>query len=457
MEKEPIKISQLPKATKATKDTLFAGVNNGETEGVTAGQIAALVEVEPGPEGQQGEPGASAYQIAVQNGFKGTEEEWLKSLEGAQGPQGEPGPEGPAGKDGTDAAVDIVQETGTSTSAVMSQDATSRAITEKASEVVAQVQSDLANYYTKQQMDERISAIPKFAIEVVNALPTENISATTVYLLKSGDEETNLYTEYIYVNNAWEELGKQTIDLSNYYTKPEVDGLLRTTPSTLLKTYDVTPDENGVINIIDPELGDNPQDGLHFLFRLSADAENPTISINGSEALPITQQHIGGVPDSAGGLRPRMDIARLYNIYEVILFYGNWRCLNAPALIGTYDIADAGVTSTNIDWSTTPIAFTPAVGVRASRVQVYKFGKMVYVSAYLEIIEPISASNHDLKLGELEVAPEKAWDLALMGVASDQFSRAVIGNTGSLVLVTRSENTTIGKTPISISGTFLIS
>lgn len=113
--------------------------------------------------------------------------------------------------------------------------------------------------------------------------------------------------------------------------------------------------------------------------------------------------------------------------------------------------------SHNIDWSTTPIAFTPAVGVRANRVQVYKFGKMVYVSAYLEILEPISASNHDLKLGELEVAPEKAWDLALMGVASDQLSRAVIGTTGSLVLVTRAENTTIGKASIGISGTFLIS
>lgn len=418
MEKEPIKISQLPKATKATKDTLFAGVNNGETEGVTAGQIAALVEVEPGPEGQQGEPGASAYQIAVQNGFKGTEEEWLKSLEGAQGPQGEPGPEGPAGKDGTDAAVDIVQETGTSTSAVMSQDATSRAITEKASEVVAQVQSDLANYYTKQQMDERISAIPKFAIEVVNALPTENISATTVYLLKSGDEETNLYTEYIYVNNAWEELGKQTIDLSNYYTKPEVDGLLRTTPSTLLKTYDVTPDENGVINIIDPELGDNPQDGLHFLFRLSADAENPTISINGSEALPITQQHIGGVPDSAGGLRPRMDIARLYNIYEVILFYGNWRCLNAPALIGTYDIADAGVTSTNIDWSTTSEyvnATSPAYFEKGGYAQLQIWGKIAILT-----IKNLWVSSGDSYVPVLEKLPLPVFGGKANLIAKDQ-------------------------------------
>ena len=38
--------------------------------------------------------GKSAYAIAVAHGFKGTEQEWLNSLQGIQGPQGEPGPKG---------------------------------------------------------------------------------------------------------------------------------------------------------------------------------------------------------------------------------------------------------------------------------------------------------------------------------------------------------------------------
>ena len=38
--------------------------------------------------------GKSAYAIAVAHGFKGTEQEWLNSLQGLQGPQGEPGPKG---------------------------------------------------------------------------------------------------------------------------------------------------------------------------------------------------------------------------------------------------------------------------------------------------------------------------------------------------------------------------
>lgn len=56
----------------------------------------------PGP---QGEPGKSAYQTAVDNGFKGTEKEWLESLkgqDGAAGPKGDIGPVGPAGEPGKD-------------------------------------------------------------------------------------------------------------------------------------------------------------------------------------------------------------------------------------------------------------------------------------------------------------------------------------------------------------------
>ncbi len=82
--------------------------------------------------------------------------------------------------------------------------------------------NDLTNYYkksetyTQTEIDNKISAIPKFAIQVVQSLPTSNISATTVYLVSTGSETNNLYTEYIYVNNKWEILGTQKLDLSPY-------------------------------------------------------------------------------------------------------------------------------------------------------------------------------------------------------------------------------------------------
>lgn len=65
------------------------------------------IELTPGPKGEQGEKGKtgdagkSAYEIAIDQGFVGTEEEWLNSLQGPQGIKGEVGPEGPAGLDGT--------------------------------------------------------------------------------------------------------------------------------------------------------------------------------------------------------------------------------------------------------------------------------------------------------------------------------------------------------------------
>ena len=82
---------------------------------------------------------------------------------------------------------------------------------------------------TKTEVDGKISTIPKFAIAVVDDLPTKDISGTTVYLKKTGDESGNLYTEYIYVTtgsgddaqSAWEELGTQTVDLSGYLTKAD--------------------------------------------------------------------------------------------------------------------------------------------------------------------------------------------------------------------------------------------
>ena len=47
-----------------------------------------------------GENGLSAYEIAVANGFEGTEAEWLASLVGPQGPAGPKGDTGETGAQG---------------------------------------------------------------------------------------------------------------------------------------------------------------------------------------------------------------------------------------------------------------------------------------------------------------------------------------------------------------------
>ena len=93
--------------------------------------------------------------------------------------------------------------------------------------------NNLTNYYlksetyTQAEVDALISAIVTLNILVVQTLPTQDISTTTIYLVPKQTAETqDIYDEYIYVNNAWEHIGTTQIDLSNYYTKSEINTLL---------------------------------------------------------------------------------------------------------------------------------------------------------------------------------------------------------------------------------------
>lgn len=83
---------------------------------------------------------------------------------------------------------------------------------------------DLENYYDKEEVDQKISLIPKYDIKVVDELPTEDISPTTIYLLRV--EGSDHYIEYVFVDGEWDELGNGNIDLSDYTTYEYVDGKL---------------------------------------------------------------------------------------------------------------------------------------------------------------------------------------------------------------------------------------
>lgn len=131
--------------------------------------------------------------------------------------------------------------------------------------------NDLTYYYTKTDIDGKIttinnniSAIPKFAIEVVENLPASDISSTTIYIKKTSSMETgNLYTEYIYVNNVWEELGTQTLDLSGYTTTEALN--------TALAEYTKTADLATIAT--SGKLADAKDDATH---RLVTDTEKTT-------------------------------------------------------------------------------------------------------------------------------------------------------------------------------------
>lgn len=132
---------------------------------------------------------------------------------------------------------------------------------------ITKVVNDLEHYYKKAEVDSKLSAIPKFKIEVVTKLPTTGISETTVYLLKNAKaEDNNLYAEYIYVNGKWEKLGEQTIDLSGYLKETTADSKYANISGRTKGQFSVGTlhiGENDQTCILEP-LGD--EDGINFHF-----------------------------------------------------------------------------------------------------------------------------------------------------------------------------------------------
>ena len=78
-------------------------INAGNVRGPQGIQGIQGIQGQQGIDGFIGADGLSAYQIAVDNGFVGTEEQWLEYLrqgpQGPQGPRGFQGEPGPAGAD----------------------------------------------------------------------------------------------------------------------------------------------------------------------------------------------------------------------------------------------------------------------------------------------------------------------------------------------------------------------
>ncbi|MGX1100257.1 hypothetical protein [Amorphus sp. MBR-141] len=81
----PTKASELP-LIDAPATAELIGILDGETGRVAVAQISEMVA-----------EGKSAYRVAVDNGYEGTEAEWLETLVGAQGAPGADGAIGPAG------------------------------------------------------------------------------------------------------------------------------------------------------------------------------------------------------------------------------------------------------------------------------------------------------------------------------------------------------------------------
>lgn len=112
--------------------------------------------------------------------------------------------------------------------------------------------------YTKSEVDGKIAEIHKWSYSIVNEVPTvETAEEFVIYLVK---DEHNDYKEYIKVNTGSteapayviEQLGDFHVDLSNYYTKGEVD-------TALAKKQDKLTAGSGVVISADNEISLSPE------------------------------------------------------------------------------------------------------------------------------------------------------------------------------------------------------
>jgi len=134
-------------------------------------------------------------------------------------------------------------------------------------EFITKIVNDLEYYYKKTEIDSKLSAIPKFKVEVVTELPKTKIDTDKIYLLThSKNEEGNLFTEYIYVNGKWEKLGGQSVDLSGYLKETIADS----------KYANINGKTKGQFNVGTLHIGENDEacilrpvggeDGIDFHF-----------------------------------------------------------------------------------------------------------------------------------------------------------------------------------------------
>lgn len=125
-------------------------------------------------------------------------------------------------------------------------------------DVISAVVPDLTNYYTKDdtysktEVNDLISAIDQFKVEVVSELPATGEEKTIYLVPKSTSKTNNARDEYLWINNAWELIGDTAVDLTGYYTSAQVDALLDDKVDAVagkgLSTNDYTDADKAVVN-----------------------------------------------------------------------------------------------------------------------------------------------------------------------------------------------------------------
>lgn len=156
--------------------------------------------------------GKSAYEIATENGFAGTPEQWLNSLRGST-PK--------IGPNGT--WIIGNEDTGVIASPSLAGYATEDYVKAKIADIDFPI-LDLTNYITREQLSEALLGIK---IPDINNFATKDELAQAIKSIALPDLTSYATKEYVAQKIAEVQIPDKEVDLSAYYTKTEVDTKLQ--------------------------------------------------------------------------------------------------------------------------------------------------------------------------------------------------------------------------------------
>lgn len=99
-----------------------------------------------------------------------------------------------------------------------------------ASDVSGAITTALENYTDSSDMQaaiaEAVASAGHLKRTVVADLPEADQDADTIYMIKDQEGGTDQYTEYMWINGAWETIGSTRVDLSDYVTSESLTSTL---------------------------------------------------------------------------------------------------------------------------------------------------------------------------------------------------------------------------------------
>lgn len=104
---------------------------------------------------------------------------------------------------------------------------------------------------TEEYVNSLFSSLQNVTLQIVDTLPTIG-KTNIIYLVPVTDgKEDNYYKEYVYIENKWELIGTTKVDLTNYYTKDEIQTLLLNSYKPIMLGGDGVAEDNVYNFVID--------------------------------------------------------------------------------------------------------------------------------------------------------------------------------------------------------------